>query len=209
MLDPDGQIHRGEVTQSAESIDQLFGQWRSEYGDVQIDVCLETSRGALINVLLEQPGICIYPVIKSLPCGMKSQARIIAALGDDRQRFASADELAAATGIAPLTIQSGKSRYVGARWACSKFLRQTFHEFAGVTITRSRWAKAYYDQQLASGKSSRTAKRALAYKWIRIIFRCWQSRTPYNEAHYISRLIATNSPLAQKFPPIVTKLQPA
>ncbi len=148
-----------------------------------------------------------YLMFKSLPCGVKSQARIIAALGDDRKRFGSAAELASATGIAPLTIQSGKSRYVGARWACSKFLRQTFHEFAGITITRSRWAKAYYDQQLASGKSSRTAKRALAYKWIRIIFRCWQSRTPYNEAYYITRLVATHSPLAQKLLTIVHESQ--
>ena len=47
----------------------------------------------------------------------------------------------------------------------------------------------------AKGKSPQMAKRALAYKWQRIIFRCWQDRVPYDEATYIERLKKTNSPL--------------
>ena len=39
------------------------------------------------------------------------------------------------------------------------------------------------------------ARRALAYKWQRIIFRCWQDRVPYDESRYIARLRETNSPL--------------
>ena len=137
-----------------------------------------------------------YRTVQTLPCGATSQARLIAALGDDRGRYRSAEELASATGIAPLTTQSGKMRYVSSRWACSKFLRQTFHEFAGISIKRSSWAKAYYEQQLSRGKSPQTAKRALAFKWIRIIYRCWQSREAYDEARYVTRLHATQSPLA-------------
>ena len=137
-----------------------------------------------------------YRTIQALPCGATSQARLIAALGDHRERYGSAEELAAATGIAPLTTQSGKMRYVSSRWACSKFLRQTFHEFAGISIKRSRWSKAYYDQQLTRGKSPQMAKRALAFKWIRIIYRCWQTGEAYDEARYVARLHATQSPLA-------------
>jgi transposase len=137
-----------------------------------------------------------YRRIKSFPCGATSHARLIAALGDDRTRYGSAEELASATGIAPLTTQSGKMRYVSSRWACSKFLRQTFHEFAGLSINRSRWSKAYYHQQLGRGKSSNIAKRALAFKWIRIIYRCWQTGESYDEERYIARLRATHSPLA-------------
>lgn len=137
-----------------------------------------------------------YRTIQALPCGVTSQARLIAALGDHRQRYGSAEELAAATGIAPLTTQSGKTRYVSSRWACSKFLRQTFHEFAGLSIKRSRWSKAYYEQQLRRGKSPQMAKRALVFKWIRIIYRCWQSGEAYDEARYVARLHATQSPLA-------------
>jgi len=139
-----------------------------------------------------------YVIVQSLPCGVKTKARILAALGDDRSRYASAEELAAATGIAPLTTQSGKQRCVSSRWACSKFLRQTFHEFAGISITGSRWAKAYYDMQLARGKSPQVARRALAYKWIRIIYRCWQTGEAYYEDRYIRRLIARRTPLAER-----------
>jgi len=133
-----------------------------------------------------------------IPCGDNSRVRLIAAMGDDRNRYGSAGELASASGIAPLTTQSGKQRYVSSRWACTKSMKQAFHEFAGITITRSRWAKAYYDDQITKGKSAQMAKRALAFKWIRILYSCWKERTPYDEAKYIQRLIETNSPLAER-----------
>lgn len=139
-------------------------------------------------------------IVESLPCGLTSKARIIAALGDDKQRYQSATQLTAAVGIAPLTKQSGKSRVVYSRWATSKFLRQTFHEFAGVAIRRCPWSSAFYESQIANGKTPRMAKRALAYKWIRIIYRCWQAGIPYDQKTYLKRLIETQSPLVSKLP---------
>ena len=139
-------------------------------------------------------------IVKSLPGrALNTHARIIAALGDDRGRYGNAESLQAASGIAPLTTQSGRQSFVNARWACTKFMKQTFHEYAGLSIAQSRWAKAYYEQQKAKNESDRhaaqKAKRALAYKWQRIIYRCWQTGEPYNEARYIGRLQATGSPL--------------
>lgn len=140
-----------------------------------------------------------YDIVRYLPgSSFRTQARIIAALGDDRSRFASAECLQAAAGIAPITIQSGKSRVVAARWSSSKFMRQTFHEYAGLSIVKCTWAKAYYDGQVAKGNSAQSAKRSLAFKWIRIIYRLWQSRSMYNESHYLARLQTTGSPLAKK-----------
>lgn len=139
-----------------------------------------------------------YPIVASLPgAADKTHCRMIAALGDDRTRYENAESLQAAAGIAPLTIQSGKLRFVSSRWACTKFMKQTFHEYAGLSIKTSKWAKAYYQQQKEKGKTAQMAKRALAYKWMRIIFRCWQDRVPYDEQRYIERLIATGSPLAK------------
>lgn len=139
-----------------------------------------------------------YSIVASLPgAGDATHCRMIAALGDQRSRYASAESLQAAAGIAPLTTQSGKQKFVSSRWACSKFMKQTFHEYAGLSITSSEWAGAYYHRQRAKGKSPQMAKRALAYKWMRIIFRCWKDRVPYDEQHYIDRLMATQSPLAQ------------
>jgi len=145
-----------------------------------------------------------YQIVASLPAGSSNtRARLIVALGDDRGRYGDATDLQSASGIAPLTTQSGKQRYVSSRWACSKFMRQTFHEYAGLSIAKCRWAKSFYESQMKKGKSSSTAKRALAYKWIRIIYRLWQTGEAYDDAKYEARLIASGSPLAQSPAPQV------
>ena len=74
-------------------------------------------------------------------------------------------------------------------------LRQTFHEFADQTIKWSGWAKAFYKMKRAAGMKHHAAVRALAYKWIRILFRLWKTRTPYNETQYVEQLIRNNSPV--------------
>lgn len=140
-----------------------------------------------------------YPIFASLPgTADNTQARMIAVLGDDRSRFSSANALQCAAGIAPVTTQSGKSRYVSSRWACSKFMKQTFHEFAGLSLVKCSWAKAYYEGLLRKGKTPQMARRSLAYKWIRIIYRCWQNHETYDDARYTARLLASGSPLAQQ-----------
>jgi transposase len=147
-----------------------------------------------LKQLLPQHGD--YAIVKSLPgAAFNMQSRMIAALGDDRSRYPDAASLQAASGIAPITTQSGRQRFVNARWACTKFMKQTFHEFAGLSINRSRWAKAFYEQQRSKGKSAQMSRRDLAYKWQRIIFRLWQSGEAYDEDRYIARLKATGSPL--------------
>jgi len=114
--------------------------------------------------------------------GPALEPRLIAAVGSMRDRFESAASLATYAGIAPVTERSGKSYWVHWRWACPKFVRQTFHEWAGCSIRSCDWARAYYDQQRAKGKGHHAAVRALAFKWIRIFFRCWRDRVPYCES---------------------------
>jgi transposase len=125
--------------------------------------------------------------------------RLAAAFGTDRTRWDSAAELQAHSGIAPVTERSGKSLWVHHRLACPKFVKQTFHEFADQSIRFSKWARAYYDQQRARGNDHHAALRALAYKWIRILFRCWKERRPYDEDTYIDTLRRRGSPLAKNF----------
>ena len=134
-----------------------------------------------------------FAVFNSLPgAGPALVPRLIAALGTQRDRYKTASELQCYSGIAPVLVSSGKQARVHWRWACPKFVRQTFHEWAAHSIRSSSWAKAYYEQQRAKGKSSHTAMRSLAFKWIRILFRCWKSRTPYPEAVY-QQVLATRS----------------
>ena len=122
--------------------------------------------------------------------------RLLAAFGSDRNRFEFAAEMQQLSGIAPVTEKSGKSCWIHWRLACSKFLRQTFHEFAGRSILESDWARSYYDQQRQRGKSHHAALRAVAFKWIRIIFRCWKTRKPYDETIYCKSLQLRGSSLA-------------
>jgi transposase len=137
-----------------------------------------------------------YELFASLPgAGPVYASRLTAALGRDRGRWHSADELSRLAGVAPVIERSGKSCWVRWRYFCPKFLRQTFHEYAGESIKHSFWARAYYEQQRARGKSHHAAVRALAFKWVRIIFRCWQQRTPYDEVQYLESLRRKGSSL--------------
>jgi transposase len=136
------------------------------------------------------------PLFEALPgAGPALAPRLAAAFGSDRARWQSAQEIQAFTGIAPVTIRSGKSSHVSWRWACPKFLRQTFHEFARCSLRQCAWAKAFYDMKRDQKHSRHAALRALAYKWIRILFRCWQANTPYDDARYIAALHHRNAPL--------------
>jgi transposase len=128
-------------------------------------------------------------LFRSLPgAGDALAPRLAAGFGTDRQRYRKAEDIQQFSGIAPVTEASGKQRWVHWRMACPKFLRQTFHEFADASRKKSLWARAYYLQRRAQGATHHGAVRALAYKWIRILFRCWQSHTPYDESVYLAAL---------------------
>jgi hypothetical protein len=114
--------------------------------------------------------------------------RLLAAFGSDRNAFSSVDEVNRCVGIAPVVERSGKKTWIHWRFKCSRFLRQTFVEWANQTIKYSFWARAFYDEKRAQGKSHQATIRALAFKWIRIMFRCWKSHTPYDEATYLFAL---------------------
>ena len=127
--------------------------------------------------------------------GKQLAPRILVAFGEDRSRFENADAMCQYTGVAPVTERSGNKSWVHWRYSCSTFLRQTFIEWASESIRFSFWAKAYYHQQREKGKTHQMAVRALAFKWIRILFRCWQDRIPYDEAKYLMALKDKGSPL--------------
>src|SRR6266404_517507 len=73
---------------------------------------------------------------------------------------------------------------------------QRFHEFADQARKFCAWSKLYYQQQRAHGKEHHAAVRALAYKWIRIMFRCWKDHKPYDDSRYMKSLVQRGSPLA-------------
>lgn len=130
-----------------------------------------------------------YALFESLPgAGPVFGPRLLAAFGADRQRFESAEEITRLCGVAPVLERSGKRAWTHWRYSCPKFLRQTFVEWANQSIRYSYWAREYYDAKRAQGKSHQATLRALAFKWIRIVFRCWKNKVPYDESTYLFAL---------------------
>lgn len=136
------------------------------------------------------------PIFRSLPgAGPNLSARLTAFFGADRDAYPDPESVQRHSGVAPVTKQSGKMHFVHRRYACCKFWRQTFVEWAAQSVMKSTWAKAYYLQQKEKGHRHHSILRQLAYKWIRIVHRCWVTRQPYDEERYLAALRARHSPL--------------
>ena len=127
--------------------------------------------------------------------------RLLTAFGTDRERFEDAIELCRLSGIGPVRRASGKrtgkNASVHFRRACPKFLRQSFHEFGECSIRYCPWAQACYKAQRNRGKAHHTAVRAVAFKWIRILFACWKQRIAYDPQRYLQALQNRGSDYAQ------------
>ena len=137
-----------------------------------------------------------YALFTALPgAGPNLAPRLLVAFGEQRERYKSAAEVQKYSGVAPVTERSGKKHWVHWRWQCPTFMRQTFVEWAAQTINKSYWAGEYYRQQREKGSTYQAAVRALAFKWIRILYRCWQTRTPYDEVTYLKALERRGSTL--------------
>ncbi len=162
----------------------------------QLEVALASIRRYDDEIAALAPQHPDYGLFDGLPgAGPSLAPRLLVAFGEQRERFASAAELQKYGGIAPVTERSGQKSWIHWRWQCPTFLRQTFVEWAAQTINKSYWAGLYYYQQRAKGSSHQAAVRALAFKWIRILYRCWITRTPYDEAKYLKALQERGSPL--------------
>lgn len=126
--------------------------------------------------------------------------RLAAAFGTDREKFQRAQDIQQMSGVAPITRSSGKTTVVQIRWACPKFLRQTFHEFARCSTKFSTWAQAYLEMRRTAGTPYHVIIRSLAFKWQRILFRCWKNHQPYDEQRYLQSLRANGSTLLRFLP---------
>ncbi len=105
-----------------------------------------------------EEAVVVHPdffIFESLPgAGAVLAPRLLAAFGSQRDRYGSADEVQTYSGIAPVTERSGKRKWVHFRWACPKFLRQSFHEWAGHSISQSAWARTYHRGRRLPGDTS-------------------------------------------------------
>ena len=161
----------------------LVGAWVRQIAVLR--EAIQSVEKRIAQLAAQQPD---WPVFDSLPgAGQALAPRLMAALGTQRERFRSASELQCFSGIAPTKEASGNTQWVHFRKAAPKFFRQTFHEWAACSLTQSAWAKGYYDDLKARGKKHHVAVRAVAFKWMRILYRCWKDRQPYNEQLFLTR----------------------
>lgn len=135
-------------------------------------------------------------LLDSLPgVGKKLGPRLLALIGTDRDRYDSAQPLQMLSGTAPALDESGNRRVVRKRQACQTLFRTTMHQMAYCSICNCAWARAFYQIARARGDGHAAALRKLAFKWLKIIYRVWSDRVPYNEAKYLNALIRHNSPV--------------
>ena len=121
---------------------------------------------------------------------------MLAHVGADRERWPHAEALQVLGGAVPVTKKSGKLEGKDLyRWACNKRLRNTLRLWAFTSLKQSVWARAYYERARAGGQSHECALRNLAAKWLKILFRVWRDRTPYDERRYLRALEQHGSPL--------------
>lgn len=122
-------------------------------------------------------------LVMSFPrTGQINAAQILAELGDVRERFQTEEQLAAEAGVCPVTYESGKSRGVAFRWACNHRLRVALTTWADNSRHASPWAAAIYARARGRGCDHPHAIRVLARAWVRVLWRCWTARTPYEPA---------------------------
>lgn len=125
----------------------------------------------------------VTPLFRS---GRICAAKLLAEIGDDRGRYVSADHLAAEGGAAPVTRESGKHRAVTFRWACNMHLRNALNTLADATRHTNPWARSVYQRARDRGHEHPHAIRILARAWCRVIWTCWQRRTPYDPAKHVA-----------------------
>ena len=142
----------------------------------------------------EHPDAAIFT---SLPrSGQVNAAQMLAEWGDSREAYDSPDAVAALAGLTPVTKASGKYRAVHFRWACNKRFRKAMTMFADNSRHESPWAADIYRRAIQRGHDHPHAIRILARAWVRVIYRCWIDRTPYDPGRHGNAIKINNSALA-------------
>lgn len=120
-------------------------------------------------------------ILMSFPrAGKLCAAQILSELGSVRERFNDVERLAAEAGVTPVTYESGKTKAVAFRWACNHRLRTALTCLADNSRHASAWAAAVYEKARGRGCGHPHAIRILARAWLRVIWRAWRDRQPYD-----------------------------
>jgi transposase len=148
---------------------------------------LDEYRAQIEKLFAEHPD---HDLFGSLPgAGPKLAPRLLGEVGSDRTRFSDAAGLQCLAGTAPVSYQSGQIHKVYLRLHCNKALRHCVHLWANESRRSSSWAAVYYAQLRKRGQSHARALRCLGQRWLKILWKMWQTCTVYDpELHTRNQL---------------------
>lgn len=108
-------------------------------------------------------------------------ARVLAEFGDAPNRYQDAKARRNYAGTSPITIASGTSQAIVARFKRNKRLIDACWHWALTAINTSPGARAYYNAHNPGPHTSRTARRKTANKLVGILHGCLKHRHTYDE----------------------------
>ena len=190
--------HRLWRPQTAESRLGLFAKAQSFCGGLALTKAKSLQAESLCKVLLAlEMQLRIYrrrieelfaqhpdhDLFGSLPgAGDKLAPRLLAEIGQERERFEDASAMQSYAGTAPVTVRSGQVTKHRFRRGANTTLRAAVHLWADLSRKTCTWAQTYYQAHRAKGQSHACALRCLGQCWLNILWKMWQTRTPYDEA---------------------------
>jgi transposase len=139
---------------------------------------IEAYRAQIEKLFAQHPDHHLFGSLSG--AGPKIAPRLLGEIGSDRARFDDPSPLQALAGTAPVSYQSGQIHKVYLRRRCNKSLRATLHLWANLSRRASPWAALYYQALRARGKSHASALRSLGQRWLKILWKIWQTRRSYD-----------------------------
>lgn len=173
---------RAPALRQSASVEAAFG--RSVVGLVAVIVAMQTTIAELEAAMAEEFNQHHHAeLLRATPgLGPVLAARVLGEVGDDPNRFASADGLRSFAGTAPITRASGRSRVVSARRVRNRRLADACHWWAFAALTKSPGARAHYDRRRAAGDSHNAALRNLANKLLGRLWWCLANDEPWDDS---------------------------
>lgn len=174
-------LYQTQAPQLAEQLELFVCQKRQAVRDLH-------------QLFVQHPDASLY---SSLPgVGEFLAPALLAELGDDRARYPTPQILQAMAGTCPVTQRSGKQRSIRFRRACDRQFRYIATLWAGMSLQQAPWAKSYLEHFLKRGVSRPDAVRRVANRWLAILWKLWQTCTPYQEQVHLQQRLARAKPRA-------------
>lgn len=199
-------LYRAQTYEKRIAIFEKAGEWKVGPGMLKAKSLYAVAKARQLRTLQTQLGeyrariealFASHPdsgLFGSLPgAGPKLAPRLLSEIGSDRGLYEEAQGLQCMAGTAPVSYQSGKIHKVHLRRACNRALRHSMHLFADKSREQSNWASTYYQSLRERGKSHAQALRCLGQRWLKIIWKMWQTHKPYDAELHMRNQLAHGS----------------